>query len=335
MAERAAVFVTGGSGFLGRNLISTLVGQGIHVRALARSAAALGVVADLGAEPVAGDLDAVAPLRAGMEGCDIVFHLAARTNDWGRYEDAYRANVIGTEHVLAAADAAGVPRLVHVSTEAVLVGDGKDYRPLVNADETWPRPQRPLGLYALTKGLAEERVLAANTPELQTVIVRPRFIWGAGDTTVLPPLAQAVRAGAFVWFDGGHYLTSSCHVANACEGLLAAAALGLGGETYFVTDGAPVEFRAFVTALLATQGLKPGGRSIPTGLARAGSGIAESVWRLLQLRRELPLTRFRVRIIGEEVTVNDSKARRELGYAGRLSREEGLARMEAGSQSSE
>jgi len=214
-----------------------------------------------------------------------------------------------------------------------LVGEGKDYRPLVNVDETRPRPQRPLGLYALTKGAAEARVLAANAPELQTVIVRPRFIWGAGDTTVLPPLAQAVRARAFVWFDGGHYLTSTCHVANACEGLLAAAKYGRGGEIYFVTDGAPVEFRSFVTALLATQRLEPGARSIPAGLARAVAGGAEGAWRLLRLRRELPLTRFRVRIIGEEVTVSDAKARQELGYAGRTSREEGLAKMEIGSAS--
>jgi nucleoside-diphosphate-sugar epimerase len=171
-------------------------------------------------------------------------------------------------------------------------------------------------------------VLAANTPELQTVIVRPRFIWGAGDTTVLPPLAQAVRAHAFVWFDNGHYLTSTCHVANACEGLLEAATHGRGGEIYFVTDGAPVEFRTFVTALLTTQQLKPGGRSIPAGLARATAGAAEGVWRLLRLRRELPLTRIRVRIIGEEVTVNDAKARWELAYVGRMSREEGLSRME-------
>jgi nucleoside-diphosphate-sugar epimerase len=105
MAEMAQVFVTGGSGFLGRNLIPALLGQGLSVRALARSDAALAVVADLGAEPVHGDLDDVAALRSGMAGCDVAFHLAARTNDWGRYEDAYRANVIGTEHALAVARA--------------------------------------------------------------------------------------------------------------------------------------------------------------------------------------------------------------------------------------
>jgi nucleoside-diphosphate-sugar epimerase len=146
----AEAFVTGGSGFLGRNLITTLLGQGMCVHALARSEAAVAVVADLGAEPVRGDLDDAAALNAGMARCDIVFHLAARTNDWGRYEDAYRANVTGTEHVLTAARAASVPRLVHVSTEAVLVGDGRDYRPLVHVDETRPRLRRPLGLYALT-----------------------------------------------------------------------------------------------------------------------------------------------------------------------------------------
>jgi len=319
------VFVTGGSGFVGRNLILALRRQGVAVRALARSDAALAVVERLGAEPVRGDLDDVAALRAGMQGCELVFHVAAKTNDWGRAADAYRTNVLGTEHALAAARAVGVPRLVHVSTEAVLVG--VDSPPLINVDETRPRPLRPLGLYALTKGLAEERVLAANSPELATVIVRPRLIWGAGDTTVLPPLIQAVRSGAFVWFDGGHYLTSTCHVANVCEGLLLAAERGQGGAIYFVTDGTPFEFRSFLTALLRTQGIEPGNRSIPSWLARAVAGGAEGMWRLLRLQRALPLTRFRVRIIGEEVTVTDAKARRELGYRAQVSREDGLAAM--------
>jgi nucleoside-diphosphate-sugar epimerase len=317
--------VTGGSGFLGRNLIPALRQQGMQVRALARSEAALAIVKRAGAEPVHGDLEDEAALRAGMQGCNCVFHLAAQTNDWGHAEEAYRTNVTGTEHVLAAARAASVPRFVHVSTEAVLVGEGSP--PLINVDETQPRPQRPLGLYAWTKGLAEERVLAAHSPELATVIVRPRFIWGAGDTTILPPIMHAVRSGAFVWFDGGHYLTSTCHVANVCEGLLLAAERGQGGEIYFLTDGAPIEFRQFMTAMLRTQGVVPGTRSIPSWLARAIATSAEGTWRLLHLRRELPLTRFRVRIIGEEVTVNDAKARRDLGYMARVSREEGLAAM--------
>ncbi|HEV2238571.1 MAG TPA: NAD-dependent epimerase/dehydratase family protein [Ktedonobacterales bacterium] len=321
----ARVFVTGGSGFVGRNLIPALVAAGHNVRALARSEAATATVARLGAEPVRGDLVDAAALAAGMAGCQWVFHVAARTNDWGRYEDAYQANVAGTEQALASARGAGVARFIHVSTESVLVGT--DTPPLVNVDETRPRAAHPLGLYALTKGLAEERVLAANTPDMATVIVRPRLIWGAGDTTVLPPLLAAVRSGAFVWFGGGGVLTSTCHVANVCEGLLLAAERGRGGEIYFVTDGEPIAFRTFLTALLGTQGVTPGSRSIPLWLARAAAGAGEGTWRLLRLRRELPLTRFRVRIIGEEVTVSDAKARRELGYVGRVTRAEGLAAM--------
>jgi nucleoside-diphosphate-sugar epimerase len=321
----ARVFVTGGSGFVGRNLIPALVAAGHTVRALARSDGAASTVAELGAEPVRGDLTDAAALATGMADCAWVFHVAARTNDWGRYEDAYRANVAGTEQALAAARGAGVARFIHVSTESVLVGT--DTPPLVQVDEKRPRALHPLGLYALTKGLAEERVLAANAPEMATVVVRPRLVWGAGDTTVLPPILAAVRSGAFVWFGGGHVLTSTCHVTNVCEGLLLAVERGRGGEIYFVTDGEPIEFRAFLSALLGTQGVTPGARSIPVWLARAAAGGAESAWRLLRLRRELPLTRFRVRIIGEEVTVNDAKARRELGYIGRVTRAEGLAAM--------
>jgi nucleoside-diphosphate-sugar epimerase len=318
-------FVTGGSGFVGRNLIAALRERGDEVFALARSDAAAAAVRQAGAQPVPSDLSDEAALRAGMAGCDVVFHAAAQVGDWGRYEDFYRVNVLGTSHVLAAARAAGVPRLVHVGTEAVLVGIGA--RRIVQADETWPRAARPLGLYPLTKGLAEERVLAANGPDLATVIVRPRLIWGSGDTTVLPQLVRAVRAGQFMWIDGGRYLTSTCHVANVCEGLILAAERGRGGEIYFLTDGAPVEVRSFCTALLRTQGLEPGDRSLPRPVVRAIAWAAELAWRGLRLKGAPPITRTAVRLIGEEVTVSDAKARRELGYASTVSREAGLAEM--------
>ena len=316
-------FVTGGSGFLGRNLIVRLRERGDTVRALTRSDAAAAAVGRAGAEPVFGDLDNGDVLRVGMTGCDVVFHLAAQVGDWGRLEDFERVNVGGTTHVLAAAAAVGVPRLVHVSTEAVLVGGP----PLVNADETWSYPARPLGPYPMTKGRAERRVRAANSERLATVVVRPRFLWGKGDTTVLPQLARTVRAGQFAWIDGGRYLTSTCHVANACEGLLLAAGRGRGGEVYFVTDGSPIEFRDLVTRLLRMQGLEPGGRSLPRWLAWQVARASELAWRTLRLKGAPPLTRSTVRLIGEEVTVNDAKARRELGYTGAMSREAGLATM--------
>lgn len=316
-------FVTGGSGFVGRNLIATLRSRGVEVHALARSRVAMRAVQAVGAIPIPGDLDDTVALRSGMEGCDVVFHAAAKVDDWGRYADFYRVNVVGTEHVIAAAQAAGVPRLVHVSTEAVLLGGP----PIVGVDETRPRPPRPLGLYARTKGRAEEWVLRANTSHFATVVVRPRFVWGAGDTSMLPQIIAAVRAGRYAWIDGGHYLTSTCHVMNLCEGLILAALHGRGGEIYFLTDGPPVELRSFGLALLRSQGIVPGDRSVPWWAVQPLATLVELIWRVFVLPGRPPISRAMVRLIGREVTVDDRKARRELGYQGHMSRDEGLARM--------
>jgi nucleoside-diphosphate-sugar epimerase len=136
-----------------------------------------------------------------------------------------------------------------------------------------------------------------------------------------------VESGQFVWVDGGAYLTSTCHVANVCEGALLAAEKGRGGEAYFLTDGGPVIFRDFITAMLQTQRVNPGNRSIPGWLARGLARVFEAVWDPLGLPGEPPITLTAAKLLFEEVTVNDAKARRELGYAGRMTREEGLYAM--------
>jgi hypothetical protein len=156
-----------------------------------------------GATAVRGDLDDAAALAAGMAGCDVVFHSAAKVEVWGRRKDFQRINIDGTQRVADAARAAGVKRLIHVSTEAVLVGKGAPK--IVKADETWPLPRRPLGNYPWSKGRAEEVVRAANRDGLTTVIVRPRFIWGKGDTTLLPKFAEAVEQKRFAWIGGGTF----------------------------------------------------------------------------------------------------------------------------------
>jgi nucleoside-diphosphate-sugar epimerase len=168
-------------------------------------------------------------------------------------------------------------------------------------------------------------VRSANSPQLRTVIVRPRLIWGNDDSSVLSQLEHAVKSGRFMWIDGGRYPTSSCHVDNLCEALLLAAEKGRGGEAYFVTDGAPVELRGFVTAMLQTRGVDPGSRSAPHGLVLALAAVSETLWQWLRLRSPPPATRMAIRLFGEPVTVRDDKARRELGYRGRVTREQGLA----------
>lgn len=320
-----SAFVTGASGFIGGALTRRLIAEGWTVRALARSDRSAGVVAGLGAEPVAGSLEDVAAMAGGARDADVVFHAAAHLGEWGVEADFVRGNVTGTANALAAARRGGARRFVHVGTEAALLAG----EPLVNVDERAPLRPDSRALYSRTKARAEQAVRAADGDGLTTIVVRPRLVWGVGDTTILPGIVQAVRAGRFAWIAGGHHLTSTTHVDNVVEGLLRAAAAGRGGEAYFVTDGAPMEFRTFVTALLATQGVAAPSRSVPAPVARALAATGELAWTRLPLKGEPPMTRLVLWLSSLETTIDITRARTELGYAPVRSVDDGMAQLAA------
>src|SRR5439155_780320 len=158
-------------------------------------------------------------------------------------------------------------RFVPVSTEPVLLAG----QPLVEADERAPLRFDSPALYPATKARAEEAAVAAAHDGFDVVLVRPRMVWGRGDTTILPVIAELVRAGRFAWIGGGRHLTSTTHVDNVVHGLLLGAEKGMSGGVYFVTDGHPLVFRDFVTRLLATQGLEPPDRGVPYPVATTGA----------------------------------------------------------------
>ena len=314
-------FVTGGSGFIGGALIERLRSEGWEVRALARSERAAERVRSLGAEPVRGELDDRGSLRAGAEGCELAFHAAAKVEDWGDPADFERLNVRGTQNVIDACRDAGVRRLVHVGTEAALMAG----QPLVNVDEGAPlRPDSP-ALYSSSKARAEQLVRAAEG--LETVVVRPRFVWGRGDTSLLPQIVEMVRSGRFRWVGGGRQLTATTHIDNTVEGLWLAGTRGPAGGVYFVSDGEPVEFRQFLTALVGTQGVEIPDKSVPPAVAGTAARVAETIWRRLKRPGNPPLTRFAVWVSSQECTIDISRAERELGYRPVRTREEGLRAM--------
>ncbi|MFE9764508.1 NAD-dependent epimerase/dehydratase family protein [Streptomyces sp. NPDC005808] len=318
----ATVFVTGGSGFVGSRLITRLIKEGHSVRALARSDAAAGKVKDLGALPVRGDLADVAGLRAAVAGSELAFHSAARTAGPGTREQFWADNVDGTANLVRAARAAGVRRLVHVSTEAVVMNG----RPLVNVDESAPLRPDSRAPYVASKAAAEQIVIDANG-SLETVVVRPRFIWGAGDTSLLPVLVDMVNSGRFAWVGGGRHLTDTAHVDNVVEGLMLAAERGRPGQTYFVTDGEPVAFRDILTELLATQGVSAPTKSLPYGVARTVAAVGETLWRGLRLKGAPPLDYLSMWVTSLECTIDITKARTELGYQPIKTQKEGLAEL--------
>jgi nucleoside-diphosphate-sugar epimerase len=317
----STAFVTGGSGFIGGVLIERLRREGWDVRALARSDAAAARVGELGAEPVRGDLEDRRALEEGAAGSEVAFHCAAKVEDWGDPEDFERLNVFGTQNALDACIAAGVTRFVHAGTEASLtVG-----QPLVNVNEDAPlRPDSPI-LYAASKARAEQRVRAANGDGIETVVIRPRFVWGRGDTTLLPALIKLVESGRFRWIGGGTQLTDTTNVDNTVEGLWLGATRAPPGSVYFVTDGEPVVFRQFVTSWLGTQGVSVPDKTVPTAVADATAAVSERAWRLLKRPGSPPLTRMAVWVSSRECTLDITRARGELDYKPVVSREQGLA----------
>ena len=303
-------FVTGGSGFIGGKLIRRLVGDGWRVRGLARSDAAAGKVSALGAEPVRGDLEDRDALRAGAAGADVVFHAAAHLGEWGDRSEFERINVGGTRNAVETARAAGVRRFVHVGTEAGLLAG----QPLVNVNEDAPLRPDSKAAYSATKAMAEQVVCDANADDFETVVVRPRLVWGAGDTTILPALVSAVEKKRFSWIGGGDHRTSTTHVDNVIQGLMLGAERGRAGGVYFVTDGEPVVFREFVTELLGTQGVTAPKRNTPPPIARAAATVSEGLWRVLRRSGNPPVTRLAYWLSAQECTIDISRARQELGY---------------------
>jgi nucleoside-diphosphate-sugar epimerase len=317
-------FVTGGSGFIGGVLIKRLLAEGWDVRALARSEGSAGIVSDRGATPVRGDLDDVVALTEGARGADLTFHSAAHLGEWGTREEFERGNVQGTRNVLEASRAAGVRRFVHVGTEAALMHG----EPLVMADERAPLQPGSKALYSATKAQAEMAVLESNGDGLETVVVRPRLVWGVGDTTILPSVRAAAKSGRWAWIGGGAHRTSTTHVDNVVEGLWLGATKGAPGGVYFVTDGEPVVFREFFTRLLATQGVELGDKKAPRAVAGAAAVLGEAAWSMLPLPGQPPVTRLAYWLASQECTIDITRARAELGYTPIKTIDEGMEELE-------
>lgn len=323
---KKTVFVTGGSGYIGRNLIRGLLESGYAVRALARSDASATRVEALGASVVRGDVLDGSALRDGMEGCWGLIHAAADTNHGDGSAVQERVNVGGTRTVFRAARQAGVVRGLQLSTESVLA----DGRPIHLADESWPIPQKHAGSYSYTKARAEQVAMAESRGGLDVIAIRPRFVWGRDDTTALPQLIQAARNGQLRWIDGGDYLTSTTHVANVVHGAIVALESGHPKQAYFITDGEPMSFRVFVTALLDTRDVPAPTGSVPRWVVKVAVTAGSIIQSISGGRIRPPMSRQEYATLAHEVTVDDSLARRELGYEPKISVEEGMAEIRPG-----
>lgn len=312
------IFVTGASGFVGGAAARKFVSDGHDVRAMSRSEKSDAVIAALGATPVRCDLE---NLKAGDIGdAEAVLHCAAFVEQWGPKDAWRRFNVEGTAHTLAAAKAAGAQRFIHISTESVL-WRGQHLR---DVDETYPLALNSPYPYSWTKARAEMLVRAATAPDFTTIILRPRFIWGPGDTTLLPTLRKMAAGGQWMWIGGGRARTSTTHIANLVRAIELALSKGRGGEAYFVLDDGVRTMKQMISGIAATENIVLPEKEMPVWLGDLFGRACEAIWGLFGLQEEPPLTRFSAMIMSRECVLKDDKARAELGYAPVISVADGL-----------
>jgi nucleoside-diphosphate-sugar epimerase len=258
-----------------------------------------------------------------------VIHVAAKTGVWGPYEDYYRANVLGTRSVLDACMASGIRRLVYTSTPSVIHAGGD----IEGVDERVPLATRFETAYPATKADAERLILAANGPQLGTVILRPHLIWGPDDPQLTARILARGKAGRLRLVGNGLKLIDSVFIDNAVDAhLLAldrvAPGASCAGKAYFITQGEPIPQRELINGILKAGGLPPCEKSISPKAAYAVGLIMEIIWRALNRQDEPLMTRFVAKQLATAHWYDISAAKRDLGYEPLVTVAQGLQILE-------
>jgi 2-alkyl-3-oxoalkanoate reductase len=318
--------VTGGGGFLGGAIVQRLRERGDEVRTFQRGS--YSDLESLGIECFRGDLGDVESLAPAIDGCDIVFHVAAKVGVWGPYREFYNANVGGTRNVLELCKRYRVARLVYTSSPSVVFSGHDDE----GMDESAPYSTRYLSPYPRTKAHAERLVLAANSPQLATIALRPHLVWGPGDTHIVPHILKLARAGRLRLVGHGRNLVDSTYIDNAAAAHLLAAdrltsTASCAGRAYFISNGEPLPISELLGKILGAASLTPDIPSIPPAVAYIVGAVLENLHRVFRLSEEPPMTRFVARELATAHWFDLSASRRDLGYEPSISIDEGINRL--------
>ena len=313
------VFVTGGTGFIGAEVVRQLRARSDEVVCLARNPEKATKLSALGCEIVTGDLGDRDAIRAGMQGCEGVVHAAAMYEvgiPAKQHPAMWEANVAGTENVLAAAGEASVAKLVHVSTVGAF---GNTHRQVV--DETYEHPGKEFTSYYEETKLESHKIAKRMIEDgLPGVIVQPGGVYGPDDTSQVADLLKEFFAGKLVLMPFPELGICMTHVEDIAGGILLALDKGRVGETY-VLSGPVTTMREAIETVAAATGRKAPKRAMPTGLLKALTPIGPLVGKLMG---QPPNLRELISSAdGVTFWASHEKASRELGYAPR-GMEEGL-----------
>lgn len=314
------VFLTGGTGFIGGEIVRQLRGRGEEVVCLVRSPEKATRLRELGCELVSGDLGDEAAIRQGMQGCDAAIHAAAmyEVGIPAKQRPAmWEANVAGTERVMKVALEVKVPRIVYVSTVGIF---GNTHKRVV--DESYKNPETDFTSYYEETKLEAHKVVQRliDEQDLPAIIVQPGGVYGPDDTSQVADLLEQFFAGKLPLMPFPELGICMSHVEDIAGGVLLALDKGKLGETY-VISGPATTMREAIETVAKVSGRKAPKRNLPTGLMKAmipfGPVVGKVMGQPPNLREMISSAD------GVTFWASYDKAQRELGYSPR-GMEEGL-----------
>jgi nucleoside-diphosphate-sugar epimerase len=314
--------ITGATGFVGGHLAEACVHRGLTVRGLARPGSDTAILEGCGATVVRGDLTDAASVREALQGVTVVFHCAAKVGDWGPVEDYRAVNVDALRGLLEACRSQPLQRFVHFSSLGVYAA-----RHHYGTDETEPLPARHMDGYTQTKVEAEQLALRYQQEyAVPVVVLRPGFIYGPRDRTVLPSLIAKLRRREVLYIGDNRRAMNCIGVGNLVDAaLLAMDKPEAIGQVYNLTDGEAVSKRRFIEAVANGVGVpKPFRLGVPLWTSRFTAWWMEALWRGIGAKSPPMLTQGRLKFLGLNLDFSIEKAKRELGYQPRVSFDEGM-----------
>ncbi|MBA4187370.1 MAG: epimerase [Planctomycetaceae bacterium] len=317
------VLVTGATGFVGSHVAEALVKRGDTVRALARPGADTTELEKLGITIIRGDLSNPEAVKPAVEGVDVIVHCAAKVGDWGPLEDYRKVNVEGLRALLDATLGKPLHRFVHVSTLGVY-----EARHHYQTDESEPLPDKHIDGYTQSKVETERLALQYHRKQsVPVTILRPGFVYGPRDRTLLPRIAKRLAEGSVMYIARGKYAMNTIYVGNLADAvLLAIDSPNAVGEIFNITDGEAVSKRRFFETLADGLGLKRPKKfpPVPVWLARILANWRESKFRRENRPTPPRITQAQLKFAGLNLDFSIAKARTKLGYQPRVLFDEGM-----------
>jgi len=317
------VLVTGATGFVGSHVAEALARRGDSVRALVRRGADTSLLERTGIQIARGDLSDPSSLKVAVEGCDVVVHCAAKVGDWGHVDEFRRINVEGLRSLLDAVLGKPLHRFVHVSTLGVY-----EARHHHGTDETEPLPERHIDGYTQSKVEAERLVLQYHRKQgVPVVILRPGFVYGPRDRTVLPRLVDRLKEGSVIYIAGGKHALNTTFVGNIADAaLLSIDSPNAAGEIFNITDGEFISKRRFFETVADGLGVRrpKSFPPVPVWLARWLANWREGKFRRENRPNPPRITQAQLKFAGLHLDFSIAKARTKLGYTPRVLFDEGM-----------